>query len=191
MATKKVQGLHFQSEEKRKPKILAAALLDDGSLHDLVKRDVEEDYDKLLLLCKQYGIERGESMFVQLSLALAREIYPEPKKRGRKSKWTDLKKGALVVEVERLVNADDPAHGVEWACRQLAKREPWASFLEAKEGSGLGSDPAEALRQIYFKFRNDKWATVSRDAFKQYEAEGAITIWEEQVSHFVKNSYLK
>ena len=191
MATKKVQGLHFQSEEKRKPKILAAALLDDGSLHDLVKRDVEEDYDKLLLLCKQYGIERGESMFVQLSLALAREIYPEPKKRGRKSKWTYLNKGALVVEVERLVRPDDESYGVQWACRQLAKREPWASFLEAKEGSDLGSDPAEALRQIYFKFRNDKWATVSRDAFKQYEAEGAITIWEKQVSDFVKNSYLK
>lgn len=188
MAAKKIPDLHFQSEERRKPRILAAALRDDGSLHDLVNKSVEEDYAKLLLLCKQYGIKQGESMFFQLSLALAREIYPEPKKRGRKTKWTDLNKGALVVEVERLVNADDPAHGVEWACRVLAGREPWESFLEMKEGSNFGPDAAEALRQVYFKFRRDKWAAVSRDAFKQYEAEDAITAWEERVSDFVKNS---
>lgn len=191
MATKKVQGLHFQSEEKRKPGILAAALRDDGSLSDTIKKHVDEDYAKLLLLCKQYGIERGEPMFFQLSLALAREIYPEPKKRGRKSKWTDLNKGALVVEVERLVNADNPAHGVAWACNQLSRREPWKSFIEVKSGDASSPDSAEALRHIYFDFRENRWAEVSRNAFRRYEAEDCVLEWEREVDDFVRNPHPK
>lgn len=191
MVTKKVQGLHFQSEEKRKPGILAAALKDDGSLSDITKKHVEEDYNKLLLLCKQYGIKQGESMFFQLSLALAREIYPEPKKRGRKSKWTDLNKGALVVEVERLVVPNNNSRSVAWACNQLSKREPWKSFIEVKRDDTSSPDPAEALRQIYFDFRGDRWAEVSRKAFRQYEAEDFVQGWEKQVDDFVRNPHPK
>lgn len=188
---RKIPGLRFQSEETRKPGLLAAALWDDGSLGDRLKKYSEEDSAKLQLLCQHYGIQASPIMFYELALTLAREIYPEPKKRGRKSKWTVLNKGALVVEVERLIRPNDLAHGVEWACKQLSKREPWASFLEAKEGGTLGPDPAEALRQIYFDFRGDKWASVSRDAFKMYEHEGAIAEWEKQVSDFVRNPHPK
>jgi hypothetical protein len=188
---RKIPDLQFQSEEARKPGLLAGALFDDDSLCDRLKKYSEEDRAKLLLLCRHYGIQASPIMFYELALALAREIYPEPKKRGRKSKWTALNKGALVVEVERLTRPDDPAHGVEWACKQLSKRELWASFLEAKEGDTLGPDPTEALRQIYFAFRGDKWASVSRDAFRMYENEGAITEWEKQVSDFVRNPHPK
>lgn len=187
MMAKKIPGLQFQSEEARKPRLLGAALLDDGSLRDHLKKYSEEDSAKLQLLCQHYGIQASPIMFYELALTLAREKYPEPKKRGRKSKWTTLRSGALVVEVERLIRPNDPAHGVEWACKQLAKREPWASFLEAKEVGTLGHDPGEALRQIYFDFRGDEWANVSRDAFKMYEHEGAIAEWEKQVSDFVRN----
>jgi|GEM_PF-1096102 len=191
MVTKKVPGLHFQSEEKRHPGILGAALMDDGSLSDITKQHVEEDYTKLLMLCQHYGIQSGPSMFFQLSLALAREIYPEPKKRGRKSKWTDLNKGALVVEVERLVSPNDNSRGAAWACNQLANREPWKSFVEEKEGGASSPDPAEALRQIYFDFRGDRWAEVSRNAFRQYEAEDYVQGWEKRVDDFVRNPHPK
>ncbi|TCT09475.1 hypothetical protein [Paralcaligenes ureilyticus] len=189
--TKKIHNLHFQSEEKRKPLSLAAALRNDGSLGDLLEEYAEEDQVKLLLLCQHYGIKAGTAMFYELSLALAREIYPEPKKRGRKSKWTYLNKGALVVEVERLVKPDDSLHGVEWACGVLAKRDPWASFLEAKESDGFATDPAEALRQVYFKFRRDRWATVSRSAFKQCEHTDAMPVWDKWVCDFVRKPHPK
>jgi hypothetical protein len=189
--TKKIHNLQFQDVETRKPLYLVAALRGDESLDDRLKEYVEEDHAKLLLLCQHYGIQNSPAMFYQLSLALAREIYPEPKKRGRKSKWTDLNKGALIVEIERLVVPGDTSHGVVWACTQLAKREPWVSFLEAKEGDTSNPDPAEALRRIYFSFRNDKWATISREAFKQYEDEDAVMAWERKVSDFVKNPHPK
>lgn len=188
---KKIPGLRFQSEETRKPGLLAAVFWDDDSLGDRLKKYGEEDSAKLQLLCQHYGIQSSPIMFYELALALARELYPEPKKLGRKLKWTALNKGALVVEIERLVRPNDPAHGVEWACNQLSKREPWASFLEAKEGGTLGPDPAEALRQIYFDFRSDKWANVSRKAFRMYEHEGAIEEWEKQVFDFVRNLHPK
>lgn len=187
---KKIPGLCFQSEETREPGLLASAFSDDF-WSDQRKKHSEEDNAKLQILCRHYGIQSSPSMFYELALALARDIYPAPKKRGRKSKWTNLNQGALVVEVERLVIPDDPAHGVEWACNQLARREPWISFLETKEGGTHGPDPAEALRQIYFHFRSNRWAEISRSAFARYEREGARTEWERKVSDFVRNPYPK
>jgi hypothetical protein len=191
MMARKIPALGFQSEETRKPRLLAAALRDDGSFVDRIKKYSEEDNDKLLLLCRHYGIQASPFMFYELALALAREIYPEPKKRGRKSKWTFLNKGVLVVEVERRMRQDKPGYGVAWACSKLAKIEPWASFLEKKEGVTLNPDPAEALRQIYFDFRGDDWAEISRKKFREYKREGAIAKWEEQVSDFVRNPHPK
>lgn len=189
--TKKIPGISFPSEETRKPGLLSAALRDDGSLRDHLNKYGEEDHSKLLLLCRRYGIQASPVMFYELALALARELYPEPKKRGRKSKWTMLNKGALVVEIERLAKPDDPAHGVEWACKQVAKREPWKSFLEVKESTGTNPDPAESLRKVYYDFRTDKCAVVMRKAFNWHEWEGGIEEWEKQVIDFVKNPHPK
>ena len=184
MTKKKIS---FQRGESR----CIGVLMDDAAIQKQVAEWVSEDHAKLLMLCQHHGIQEGPIMFYQLALTLARELYPEPKKRGRKSKWTLLNKGALVVEVERLVNPGDPAHGVEWACQQLAKHEPWASFLGIKEGGTFGPDPAEALRQIYYDFRDDKWAALSRDAFNMYEHEGTIAEWENMVTDFVRNPHPK
>ncbi len=189
--TKKIQGLQFQSEATQKPSLLAAALRDDGSLQELLMNFCGEDHTKLLLLCQHHGIKESPSMFYQLALALAREIYPEPEKRGRKSKWTALNQGALVVEIERLVSPGDPTHGVVWACQQIAKREPWKSFLEIKESATTSPDPTEALRKVYYNFRTDKWASVMRDAFKMHEHEGTVSDWDGQVTDFVRNPHPK
>lgn len=189
MSEKKIPkvSVRFPSAETQKPGLLASALRDDGSLAVHLKKRAEEDQSKLILLCQHFGIQASPFMFYELALALARELYPEPKKRGRKTKWSWINQGMLVVEVERLVKPGDTAHGVDWACQQLAKREPWKSFLEIKESDITNPDPAEALRRIYYGFRDDKWATVSRDAFKYDEAMGAIEQWEKQVIDFVKN----
>ncbi len=184
MTKKKIS---FQREESRR----VGFLMDAEAIQKRVADWVSEDHAKLLMLCQHYSIQEGPIMFYQLALALARKLYPEPKKSGRESKWTIMNKGALVVEVERLVNANDPSHGVKWACTQLAKREPWASFLEAKDGGTLAPDPAEALRQIYFKFRGHGWANISRDAFRMYEYEGAIHEWDKQVNDCVRNPHPK
>lgn len=184
MAEKKIT---FQGEESRR----FSLLMDDAAIKQQASRWAQEDHSRLLLLCQHYGIQTSPFLFYELALALARELYPEPKKRGRKSKWTALNKGALVVEVERLHKPEDPAHGVEWACQQIAKREPWKSFLEGKESTVTSPDPAEALRQVYYDFRTDKWAAVMRDAFKWHEHEGVIGEWEKQVIDFVKNPHLK
>ena len=166
-------------------------LADEAYLKKEVEKWVGDDHSKLLMLCRQYEIKNSPTMFYELALALARKLYPEPKKSGRKSKWTLLNKGALVVEVERLVIPGDPSHGVEWACKQLAKREPWLSFIDAKGEGTLGPDPTEVLRRIYFDFRSDKWAKISRDAFKMYQHEEAIEEWESQVCDFVRNPHPK
>lgn len=165
----------------------AGLLYDEAEIQKQVAERVSEDHAKLLLLCQHYGIQEGPVMFYQLALTLARELHPEPKKRGRKSKWTFMNMGALVVEVERLVKPADQAYGVEWACNQLAKREPWTTFLESKGSGTLGPDPAEALRQIYYEFRVTGWADVSRKAFRMYEYEGDIEKWDSMIADVVKN----
>lgn len=59
---KRNSELRFQSKETRKPKLLAAALRDDGSLADLAKKYSEEDSAKLLRLCRHYGIQASPLM---------------------------------------------------------------------------------------------------------------------------------
>lgn len=185
MMTKKI--IAFQRVESRR----VGLLMDETAMQQRSAEWVSEDHAKLVMLCQHYGIHDSPGMFYQLALALAREIYSEPKKRGRKSKWMVLNKGALVVEIERLVKPGDPVHGVEWACNQLAKHEPWASFLEIKEGGTLGPDSAEALRQIYYDFRSDKWAEVSRDAFRWHKHENTLAAWEIMVLDSVRNPHPK
>src|SRR4030095_3316487 len=174
----KIQGLTFPSGASRRIGLLAT----DADRERLCKQWSDEDYSKLLLLCQHYRIPEDPNMFRALALALARELYPEPKKRGRKAKWTTLNQGALVVEIERLVGPDGPAHGVHWAAQQLANREPWKSFLEKKESDATNPDPAEALRQMYYAFKDDRWADVSRHAFKFHEHQGTIAEWESDVT---------
>lgn len=171
-----VEKITFQDPTKRKLGIL----LDEQGVKQAIDAWAAEDYRKLLLLCRQRNISEGPSMFACLALDLARELFPEPKKRGAKPKWDEMRKGCLVVEVERLANKDDSSHGIEWACTQLAKREPWLSFLTG------GSEPAESLRAKYYESRDDKWANICRDAFELRRHEERLADWDEYVIYAVK-----
>lgn len=186
--TKKAHGITFGMG---RPGVLQSIIKNDGSFEALSRKYDDEERSKLMFLCQGYGIQHGPSMFYELALRLARELFPEPKKRGRKSKWTTLNKGALVVEIERLHKPGDPSHGIEWACSQIAKREPWKSFLEIKESAITSPDPAEALRKVYYDFRADRWAAVMRDVFKLYEMEGNVAEWEPLVMDYVRNPHPK
>lgn len=184
---KNIPRVSFPPSESRRPGLLMSA----ADLQRMATKHAKEDHSKLLLLCTHYGIPAGPRMFYDLSLVLARELYPEPKKRGRKSKWTAPNQGALVVEIERLVKPGDSAHGVRWAAKQLAKREPWKSFLEVIESETTAPNPPEALRNKYFSFKDEKWANTMRKAFKMYEHEGAIADWENQVADSLRNPHPK
>lgn len=186
MAKKKIPGVTFPRRETQRLGLLGAVPRNDPRVKKAAIKIAAEDLAKLLVLCQHYGIQESPIRFYQLALALAREVYPEPKKRGRKSKWTVLNQGLLVVEIERLKSPDDPTHGAEWACKVLAKREPWKSFLEAKESTSSSPNPGESLRKIYFSFRDDKWAELMRDAFRFHEYEGTIGGWDRRISDWVK-----
>lgn len=187
MIKKNEPGVTFPPKGKEMPNYLAAALQGEDYLQEFAKSVTRKETSKLLLLCQHFGIKSGPGMFYQLSLELARQLYPEPKKRGRKLKWTMQNMGALVVEVERIIKPDEPKYGISWACKQLATREPWTSFLEKKDGKERITDPGEAIRRIYYDFCKDRWAEVARDAFKMYEHENAIEEWESYVVDVVKN----
>ena len=171
--------VRFPASESRKVSLLA----NEADTHRLIHQWVDEDHAKLLMLCNHYGIEAGPTMFYQLALALARELYPEPKKPGAKSKWTWLNQGALVVEVERLTKPGDPTHGVTWAAKSLSDREPWKTFLKGN------AEPKEVLRTTYTRFRSHKWARVARHAFAWHEIEGTIAEWDGFVVDVVRNPH--
>jgi hypothetical protein len=164
--------------------------MDPAQLDAVTKRWAQEDMEKLLLLCDHYEIERGPTMFAELALSLAEEYVPAFReyKAHRPTKWTDLNKGALVVEIERRVT-NDPTRGVKWAAAQVAKEEPWRSFLEVREGEETYPDPGEALRKVYYGFRGNKWAMVMRDAFKLHKVKGTLNEWDAQVVDYVRNPH--
>ncbi len=137
---KKQSEVYFQRPEARR----VGLLMSDAAIQRCVAKWSDEDHTSLLKLCKRYGIGESPAMFYELSLALARELYPERKRRGPGTKWTALNQGALVVEIERLAKPDDPARGVAWAAAQLSKREPWKSFLES---GATSRDPAIFAKQ--------------------------------------------
>ena len=85
--------------------------------------------------------------------------------------------------------ARDPDHGVAWAAKQLAKREPWKTFVKAKESGRTCTNPAEALRKAYYSFKGNGWAEMMRNAFKIHDHEGTIAAWEERVADYVKNPH--
>jgi hypothetical protein len=166
---KKKPPVTFEGDDALLALAWAERLSGNDGLHQAF---FEEQLRKMSVLCEYYGIPPGAGQWYGLALALARELYPVPKKKGR-TKWHRLAIMALVVEIERLAaDPDDPARGAAWAAKQLATREPWRSFMNGN------LDAAEALRKAYFGHRNDDWARLARDGFKRHEAQGTVDEWD-------------
>lgn len=176
----------FASEESQIRELLVAELAKSGDTEKIAREQFDRSFFGLVMLAQHYEIPIRPNVFSDLALALARELFPEPKKTGRRQKWHNLNMGVLVVEIERLVDRDDPAHGINWASKQLAKREVWRAFLDRKDTPETIPDPGEALRKAYFKFKDHKWANIVREAFADYEAKGIVARWDEYVQIVVK-----
>jgi len=113
----------------------------------------KEEIKKLDLLCEHYGIAEGQSKYLDLSLALARELYPEGKPQKRPNKWTNEIRAILAVQMERLIVKGKKNKQISWAANHLAKEEPWKSFIEKREEGGASPNPGEVLRTQYTKSR--------------------------------------
>jgi hypothetical protein len=161
----------FPNSETRK---LGLLMTDEQKIERIQKWN-DEDFEIMLKLCEEHGV----TSWYELALKLAKECYKEPKKKGRKTKWTDYEKGVLVVEIERL--SKDKKNDIKSAAKKLSRREPWKSFVEAKNDDASSPDPAETLRKEYNAFRNNKWAKTFRDAYSYYVDTNKIDEWEKQV----------
>ena len=164
----------FPHPETRRLEIL----MTDEQINERIAEWNEEDYKIMLKLCEEHGIFAHMGGWYGLALKLAKELYTDTKKRGRKTKWNDYTKGILVVEVERLLKNKK---GIESACYQLSKIEPWKSFVETKEISDTTPDAGAALHEQYADFKNNKWAEIHRDAYFYHEATNKIDEWDKMV----------
>ncbi len=145
----------------------------------------DEDREKLLLLCDEFGVKTNNFMFENLALALAREYVPgfqEKRKTGTKTKWTQWRLGMLVVELERI--REDRGCSVLDAASILSRLEPWASFSKARE-SHLTPDKAMSLKKQYDMFKGNKWAIACRGAFKYRVVMETVDEWDaELIEHW-------
>ena len=157
MKKKKFTG---QLAKKRKPRkegeLLAAGLRNNqDQLKEIISKRIQEDLEKLKLLCAHYGIQENDSMFYELSLALAEDFVPgfqEKIRSGTKLKWTFMKQIELCSAIELLV---DNSHSIDRACEILSNDEPWKSFLDSQESKNTNPDPGEALRQQYYALKKN------------------------------------
>lgn len=140
----------------------------------------KEDHDKLLLLCAEMGIDDGPSRFYDLALALARRQYAGFQQDPPLKKWTDITRGYLVVEVERLTAG---GLDVTAAAGVLAERPEWKAFLSKTRDGG------EGLRVQYQNFKESRFAAVMRDAFKYDEIENTLDEWHENLLEALENPH--
>jgi len=175
-APPEVSTIDFANPEER---CVGLLLTEEEQIQQLLDW-AEEDRLKLVRLAREvYEIPDGPEQFYLLALALARRQHPEKNKVGRPGKWKELNQGALVVEIERLLETRE---NLKSACFKLSKREPWKSFLAGTRA------PDEVIRQVFINFREERWANVARKAFHLFELEGRIEDWDKYVCDVVLKS---
>ena len=114
----------------------------------IARQWIREDWEKILLLCEHYDIPLGEQMFIDLTLALARDFVPgfkTKKKTGRKEKWTVGHEQYLLIDIDRYVKENGST--VSEAADHLASRGPWKDFLKPRDRIDPMPNPGEALRR--------------------------------------------
>jgi len=138
----------FQSVEERR----ISPLLSPEEIENKKKSWAEEDLQNMLQLCKELEVEIDDqniaNTWYQLGLKLARKVRPARKKRGRAKKWDAMSLAILKIEVDRKLRDETGSRTEAWACQQLSRKEPWASFVEQND-TGQVSNKAETLRHMY------------------------------------------
>ena len=100
---------------------------------------------KLRALAHSFKLDDDPNMWLLLAFKLAQLRYPEPKKAGRKLKWTKDIRRLLKTQVEKMAGPRGTTNGVNKAIKQLANIEPWLTLLGGKRNN------SEALRIQYYK----------------------------------------
>jgi len=163
-------------------------LLDPNVATAEFQRRFCEDREKLLLLADYFGTPRDD--FYALSLALARQFvkgFKERTTRGTPTKWTELNRSMLVVEMERLIVPGNKSKGAAWAAEVLAKRNPWKSFIRKNEGNQQTPDPGEVLRTTYMKSKRLRFVAMARKAYKFDVETGCPDDWDALVRDCLKH----
>ncbi len=163
-------------------------LLDQSEKQAKLDEWLEDDLRKLSRLAEHLNIEPGPARWLRLSLALARQLYPTPDKRGVERKW-DATIGALLVidmDRERSRNAARP-RSVQWACNRLEKREPWARFIGSRESGASSADPAGSLRKAYYSALGAEWTASIQKIVTKHLVEQSDDDWIRFVTEIVKN----
>lgn len=150
-----------------------------------------DDLERMNLLREELGVPEmadKEAMWFQVALALARRLKRAPKSKGRDPKWTDLVRGVLVVEVDRIVEGKRFGASVSQACSDLAKKLPWRDFLEQIDSKrASSSDPKEALRKQYQEGRRTTWLKAVRAAYLMHRETNTLQEWDDFVNSVVRN----
>lgn len=166
------------------PPLKVGLLMDDETRRKAFADRIALEFRKLELLQAHYGFETRD--YVSLSLALAREFvdgFKEAKPKGRRTKWTDHVLGILFVEIERK-RIERRVRGNKTPLEiyaAVAKQAPWDSFLETVDATGIYPDPAEAIRQAYFKAKKRVWSRIYWDAYRWREETDTVDEWEKLV----------
>jgi len=110
--------------------------------------------------------------------------FTEKKRKGPREKWTELNMGLLIASVDKEVKAkqaegkkEDEKKLVSWACKKLATKEPWKSFISG----AIGFKDGEALRVKYYKAKKSK---ISKFI-------GEVMIIGTRIDHDLWESFLK
>lgn len=157
-------------------------LLDEAGRQRQIDSWIAEDYRKMLLLAEQYGVSESPAMWFELALVLARELHPAKGKPGRPTSWSKWNLALLVIEVERKRDSSPRGGSIEWACGELARRDPWKQFVQTvAKGDHHGPDPREALSKRYHEGRSSKAKrelSLMRDVFRQHSHSGTLDEWD-------------
>lgn len=161
-----------------------------------INREILEDFENLKKLRDSLGIADSPGWELILAWKLAQKLYPAVKPRvGRPNKWGELAPAALAVEHWRIMR--DTGIKATEAYRLLAMQEICESFLSQKNSglSGLGPDPADAIRKIVVsaKKKNGKTKSafeIALAAFLGYEYRGAIAEWDNYVASVVSKPHI-
>lgn len=148
----------FPAPESRAPGLMALLSNESKTWKEFEHQCAVDDFERLLKLCEHYGVSgRGPFAFHDLALAMAREFFPERKPQGRPSKWNIHTMGVLWVEIQRLVvvGRGRSVDSVRGACETLAQQDVWIDFLNQANVPPFPTSRANALRQVYLKFKHE------------------------------------
>ncbi len=150
-------------------------LTSDERMKELCSDRADEELRRMMVLAEEFGLSQPFNWY-QVALELAKKHVPELKenvKVGAKKKWGATECTVLITEIERLIKDGESIIG---ACRVLAKKEPWKSFVSEKEGF-LGSVPEDALRKIYDG--DKRLRGLAKDYLAYCESTGDFSMQEE------------